>query len=80
MEEKLVQLMDELIEGQKKRLLSYGRKIIPYLTSDDIMQPNDFPELEENPSFRFEEGILDGLQVAKSALQRASKESSFSSE
>lgn len=61
-------LMQELIVGQKKKLLSSAERIIPNITLDDLLQPNDFPELELHPHFRYEEGILDGLQVAYAAL------------
>jgi len=58
-----------LIEGQKKKLFASGRRIIPHLTQEDLLQPNDFPELEFHPHFRYEEGILDGMQVVRAALK-----------
>jgi hypothetical protein len=61
-------LIEELIQGQKEKLLKTARRILPHVTYDDLLQPNDFPELEMHPHFRYEEGILDGLQVAKTAL------------
>jgi hypothetical protein len=66
--EKIQSLLDELIAGQKQKLLTTARRIVPHVTDDDLLQPNDFPELELHPYFRYEEGILDGLQVAKTAL------------
>lgn len=68
---KIPSLMQELIEQQRAKLLSCARRIVPHVTSDDILQPNDFPELESHPHFRYEEGILDGLQVAEAALLAA---------
>ncbi len=61
-------LLEEIIEGQKAKLLKTAQRIVPHVTADDLMQPNDFPALELHPHFRYEEGILDGLQVAKTAL------------
>ena len=61
-------ILEELIEDQKKRVLLLGREFIPHLTPDDILQPNDFPQLENHPYFRYEEGILAGLLVAQIAL------------
>ena len=61
-------VLDELIELQEKVLLKTARRILPNITPDDLMQPNDFPELELHPHFRHEEGILDGLRMAKTAL------------
>jgi len=62
-------LLDELIEGQQKSVLSCARRIVPGVTSDDILQPNDFPELENHPYFRYEEGVLSGLLTARTALR-----------
>ena len=64
----MIDLLDELILQQKEKLFFIARRIIPNITEDDLLQPNDFPDLENHPFFRFEEGILDGLRVAKSAL------------
>ncbi len=63
----MIKLFDELIEGQKKKVLATARRIIPHITEEDLLQPNDYPELELHPHFRYEEGILDGLQVARTA-------------
>ena len=67
-------LIHEVVEGQRQRLLRLGRQIIPNLTPEDILQPNDYPELEHNPDFRYEEGILAGMQAIQMAL-RAQKNS-----
>lgn len=60
--------VEALIEQQRKTLLALARRIVPHITEEDLLQPNDFPELELHPIFRYEEGILAGLQVAKTAL------------
>ena len=67
--EKMDQLLQELIDGQQKTLLQLARRIVPNATSDDILQPNDFPELENHPHFRYEEGVLAGFQSAQIALR-----------
>ena len=61
------ELFDELVEMQRKKLLECARRIIPHVTPDDILQPNDFLELENHPHFRYEEGILEGLLSARMA-------------
>ncbi len=66
---KIDDALDELLQFQKAAQLKCGRRIIPYLTADDVLQPNDFLELEFNPHFRYEEGIVAGIQMAKTALQ-----------
>ena len=61
------ELFDELVEVQRKKILNYARSIVPYVTPEDILQPNDFPELETHPEFRYEEGVLEGLLTARMA-------------
>ena len=71
---KTLALLDELAEGQRLKLLSCAKRIIPHLTTDDILQPNDFPQLEENPHFRYEEGVLEGILTVRMALLAKEKD------
>ena len=66
--------LDELISQQQQVLLTLGRSIVPDVTWDDLLQPNDFPLLEMHPYFRYEEGVLHGLQAAKAAFLQTQKE------
>ncbi|ASD30846.1 hypothetical protein [Chlamydia abortus] len=68
MKNKIHELLNQLYENQKSRLQNVGEQIIPNLTSDDVLQPMDFSLLEENPLFRFEEGVLSGLGEARAAI------------
>lgn len=61
--------IDQMVDEQKKSLLNLGRKKVSSLTPEDILQPNDYLELEEDPIFRYEEGILAGLQSVQIALR-----------
>ncbi len=69
----IVKLIDEMTESQKANLLRLGRRIVPTLTPEDILQPNDYPELENHPEFRYEEGVLAGYQTIQMALRALSK-------
>lgn len=69
MRKNLEELLNEMELGQKKHLLSIGRRLVPNLTEEDVLQPNDYPELENNPHFRYEEGILAGIQSIQAALR-----------
>ena len=60
-------IFDELIELQKLKIRKCAASIIPNLTDDDLLQPNDFAELENNPYFRYNEGVLEGLMTARMA-------------
>lgn len=71
--EKIDQLIEEMIEDQKKNLLQMGRRIIPTLTPEDMLQPNDYPALENHPHFRYEEGILAGMLSVQTALRAERK-------
>ena len=64
-------MFDELITLQRRKVLNCALRILPHLTEDDILQPNDFPELEMNPHFRYEEGVLEGLMTARMAYLAA---------
>lgn len=67
-------MFDELIALQKQKILKIAEKVIPHITEDDLLQPNDFPALEMNPYFRYEEGVLEGLMTARAAYLAATKE------
>lgn len=64
----MIALLDERIEQQRKTLLKTAQRIVPGVIEDDLLQPNDFPELEVHPYFRYEEGVLAGLMEARTAL------------
>jgi hypothetical protein len=66
--EEIDQLLSELVLFYQTQLLKCGRRIIPHLTPEDLLQPNDYQELEFNPHFRYEEGMLAGIQTAQMAL------------
>jgi hypothetical protein len=62
-------LIEEIAESQRKSLLQLGRRIVPTLTPEDVLQPNDYPELENHPEFRYEEGVLAGILTVQMALR-----------
>ncbi len=68
----------ELIQDQQSKLLKCALRINPSVTEEDLLQPNDYLELELNPHFRFEEGLLIGLQSAQMAFQALQKENFLS--
>jgi hypothetical protein len=67
-QEKVLDLIQELIHHQHKKLMELGTEIVPTLTEEDLLQPMDFPELEWNPEFRYQEGILQGYHSVRQAL------------
>lgn len=63
----LIELFEQMVEAQRKKVYECAREIVPNITADDLLQPNDFPSLEEHPYFRYEEGVLEGLLTARMA-------------
>lgn len=61
-------LFDEMIAEQRKKVMRSAERIVPNITEDDLLQPNDFPLLENHPHFRYEEGVLEGLLTARMAF------------
>ena len=67
-EEKIVLLFEELLALQQKKIVALAEKIVPSVTEEDLLQPFDFPPLENHPGFRYEEGVIEGLLTARMAL------------
>ena len=63
----LENLFNELVNEQEKKVMKTAHLILPNLTADDLLQPNDFPALDNHPYFRYEEGVLEGLRTARMA-------------
>lgn len=72
----VLQLLDDMASEQQAKLARLARHHKEFITSDDLLQPADFPELEQDPEFRYEEGIWAGILSAKAAISAAQ----FSSE
>jgi hypothetical protein len=62
-------LFEELIQQQQEKLLAIARRFYPNISHEDLLQPFDFPRLEEHPHFRYEEGVLQGLRMAEAAFR-----------
>ncbi len=69
MPQDVLKILDEICIAQAEKVLKCGRNFVPTLTSEDALQPNDYPELENNPHFRYEEGVLEGVQTVRAALR-----------
>ena len=64
-----IKLLEEMIRHQEAKALKLAREIIPGISPEDIMNAQDFPELERNGQFNFEDGILAGLKSALMAIK-----------
>ena len=69
MSEELERALERAVLQQRERLMTMGQAIVPRLTEEDLLQPNDYPALEFHPLFRYEEGILEGMLSALALLR-----------
>ncbi len=63
------QLFEEMIRQQRTKVLRLAREAVPHLSSEDVLNPHDYPELKAHPTFEFEDGLLSGLIAAQIALR-----------
>ncbi len=62
-------LLDEMIDQQNQKVRKIAHQFLPHLTSEDLLNPHDFPELQADPIFNYEEGLAAGLMSAQMALR-----------
>lgn len=60
--------LEKLEELQSKKVIDLARRLKPGLTSDDIKNPHDFPELDD-PDWHYQDGVLTGIQSAIATLR-----------
>ncbi len=65
----LDRLLTEMIAQQESKLLNLARRSVPELTAEDVRNPHDFPQLNCDPVFNYEDGILAGLRSAHMAVR-----------
>lgn len=67
--ETLDKLFDEMISYQRKKILNIAREHYPAIGGDDLLNPHDFPKLEADNRFQFEDGMLAGYIAAQMAVR-----------
>src|SRR3954471_14397909 len=67
--EQCERLFEQMIEQQRVKVLKLARQAVPQISSEDVMNPNDYPELKAHPTFDYEDGILAGLISAQVAIR-----------
>ncbi len=65
---------EELINLQRKKVFEIASNLGVHLTQEDILNPQDYPELLRSPRFNFEDGVLAGLLSAQMALRSKLRE------
>lgn len=69
MEDSIDALFDQMIAQQRSKVAALARALDPHLTPDDLLSPQDFPQLAADPRFSYEDGILAGLISAQVAVR-----------
>jgi len=63
------ELFEELVTQQRSKVLGLARRIDPSLSAEDLLSPDDFPSIAQDPRFNFEDGLLAGLGTARTAVR-----------
>lgn len=67
-------VLDAAHQQQTKRAHAAARRIRPELTSEDMLNPDNFPEIITNPDFMYEDGQAAGILSAKMTVRARLKE------
>ena len=67
--ERSERLFEGMISQQRMKVLRLAREAVPRISPEDVMNPDDYPELKAHPTFDYEDGILAGLIAAQVALR-----------
>lgn len=62
-------LFETMIQAQRAKVLRIAREVLPNITPDDVLNPHDFPELDQDGQYNFEDGILSGYISAQMAVR-----------
>lgn len=68
------QFLEELIQLQRKKVFEIASNLGVHLTQEDILNPQDYPELLRSHRFNFEDGVLAGLLSAQMAIRSKLRE------
>jgi hypothetical protein len=64
-----LEVMDELVAYQRRKVLELAQRIHPGLTEEDVRNIHDHPDVYGDPIFQFEDGQLAGFVAAQIALK-----------
>lgn len=66
---KLEELLEEMHQQQRAKAKTYAHRIRPDLSEEDLLNPDNFPEIMSDPSYVYEDGIAAGILSAKMAVK-----------
>ena len=70
---RVFQLLEQMEEAQKSKVIDLARRLMPGLTAEDIRNPHDFPGLDD-PDWHFVDGQLTGIQSVRFAMTCLARE------
>jgi hypothetical protein len=65
--------LNALHKQQSDRAGNLARRIVPALTAEDVLNPDDYPQLLADSEFMFEHGAASGVMAAKIAIRATLK-------
>jgi hypothetical protein len=71
--DRIFALLETMEATQKAKVIDLARRLKPGLTSEDLRNPHDFPDLDD-PDWYFEDGQLTGIQSVQFAIRSLSRE------
>lgn len=67
--EQIDALLTQMVDQQRAKVIRLGQERHPGLTAEDLRNSQDFPELEADSLYNFEDGLLSGLMAAQTAIR-----------
>ena len=67
--DKVEALLSEMHKQQVEKAKKVAHKIIPSLTDEDLLNPDNFAQIAQSPQFMYEDGIAAGILSSKIALR-----------
>ena len=67
---RIEKLIEEMANQQRIKVQNIANVINPHVTREDILNPQDFPELKFDHQFNYEDGLLSGIIAVQTAIRR----------
>jgi hypothetical protein len=68
--DEIERLVSAMQEHQAKKVFDLARRLLPHVTTEDVKNPHDFPELDDK-DWHYEDGVLTGIESVLAALRAA---------
>lgn len=72
--ERIERHLDQQHVQQTERALKFARYIKPNVSLEDLLNPDDFQEIMNDPAFVYEDGVSNGILSAKISIRALLRE------